>query len=201
MKGTSRQPEFSLELIAYALRAGQSSRMRHPSQGTASSFPEKGDSQLSYFRHMLPDGKGYPTVHFPQACSLPLTEARVFVSIRAMAKAHKSSSSRAKPSAHLKLSQRKQGAYQQLAPAARRCRDGRPPVQAQMKLYEEAMGLVPPAEISARQTGAGKGDRRTQQGTCRPGAHASAHHRAAHEALHGTKSQKPRKIIISAAWR
>ena len=49
MKGTSRQPEFRLELITHAL-GRQLPKARHLLLYNISSFPEKGVSQVSYFR-------------------------------------------------------------------------------------------------------------------------------------------------------
>jgi tetratricopeptide (TPR) repeat protein len=70
-----------------------------------------------------------------------LTGAQAFVSIRAMAKAHKSTSSRAKASAHHKAKIKKTSGL----PAPPSQRGGvemvDPLVQAQMKTYEEAMAL------------------------------------------------------------
>ena len=41
-----------------------------------SSFTEKRVPQVSYFLHMLPDGKDYPTPHFHSFSRFRLTEAR-----------------------------------------------------------------------------------------------------------------------------
>jgi hypothetical protein len=70
MKGTSRQPEFSLEPIRHALEPATQPRARHPSVSHTSSFPENGSPSLSYFSQMLPDGKGYSNAHFPQGVAL-----------------------------------------------------------------------------------------------------------------------------------
>ncbi|HTC40642.1 MAG TPA: tetratricopeptide repeat protein [Candidatus Acidoferrales bacterium] len=58
-----------------------------------------------------------------------------------MAKVHKSSSSRAKPSAHLKAKSKKTKALPQAPPQRGGVEMVDPLVQAQMKVYEEAMGL------------------------------------------------------------
>jgi len=70
-----------------------------------------------------------------------LTEAHAFASIRAMAKVHKSSSSRAKPSAQLKVKSKKNNNLPAAVPQRGGVELVDPLVQAQMKLYEEAMSL------------------------------------------------------------
>jgi len=50
MKGTSRQPESSLELITHALGVGQDIRCAHLLAKYSPSFPEMGVSLVVYFR-------------------------------------------------------------------------------------------------------------------------------------------------------
>lgn len=74
-------------------------------------------------------------------CRHPLTEGRAFASIRAMAKVHKSTSSRAKPSAQHKMKPKKTKGLPEQPPQRGGVELVDPLVQAQMKVYEEAMSL------------------------------------------------------------
>ena len=92
---------------------------------------------------MVPEGKGYPTGHYVENGAASLTEVAAFASIRAMARAQKSSggAGRGKTASKPKSKQHKE----KKLPAHPAPRGGvemvDPLVQAQMKVYEEAMGL------------------------------------------------------------
>jgi tetratricopeptide (TPR) repeat protein len=74
-------------------------------------------------------------------CYPTLTDALTFVSIRAMAKVNKTSSRRAKTSAHLQAKPKKTKALSAPPPQRGGVELVDPLVQAQMKVYEEAMSL------------------------------------------------------------
>lgn len=74
-------------------------------------------------------------------CYPTLTDALTFVSIRAMAKVNKTSSHRAKTSAHLQAKPKKTKALPAPPPQRGGVELVDPLVQAQMKVYEEAMSL------------------------------------------------------------
>jgi tetratricopeptide (TPR) repeat protein len=92
---------------------------------------------------MVPEGKGYRTRHYVEKGAVSLTEGAAFASIRAMARAQKSSggAGRRKTSSKPKAKQHKE----KKLPAHPAPRGGvemvDPLVVAQMKIYEEAMGL------------------------------------------------------------
>jgi tetratricopeptide (TPR) repeat protein len=79
-----------------------------------------------------------------QLCSLPLTWSEAFVSMRAMAKVQKTSSGssgRAKSSSKSQSKSKKKGSLPEHPPQRGGVEMVDPLVQAQMKLYEEAMAL------------------------------------------------------------
>jgi tetratricopeptide (TPR) repeat protein len=91
----------------------------------------------------VPEGKGYQGRHFVENRAESLTEHAAFVSIRAMAKVQKSSgaSGRGKSSSKPKSKQHKEKKLPTPPPQRGGVEMVDPRVQAQMKVYEEAMAL------------------------------------------------------------
>jgi tetratricopeptide (TPR) repeat protein len=106
----------------------------------ASSFAEKGVSQENYFRTCCRTVKAMQMTTF-HSLFASVDGILHLCYIRAMAKAHKSSTSRAKPTARHKAKSKKTKGLSEKTPQRGGVEMVDPLVQAQMKLYEEAMSL------------------------------------------------------------
>jgi tetratricopeptide (TPR) repeat protein len=107
----------------------------------ASSFPEKTLSQVAYFCKCSRTVKAIQLGTFHKPFPPQLTDALAFVSMRAMAKVQKTSSRRVKSPAQLKAKSKKKSSLPAHPPQRGGVEMMDPLVQAQMKLYEEAMAL------------------------------------------------------------
>ena|SRR5208282_2728859 len=107
----------------------------------ASSFPEMASSPVAYFRTCSRTVKAIQLGTFHKPFPSQLTDALAFVSMRAMAKVLKSSSRRAKSRAQAKAKSKKKSSLPDHPPQRGGVEMMDPLVQAQMKLYEEAMAL------------------------------------------------------------